>query len=246
MKVGVVPAVVLAVVIGLVAVFNLFAEYTFNPPYLQLILNLIFITGTGIVVAIISAKTYLSHGSPNILLLGSAVLVSGLTALFAGWASSSANANISIFNIGILASSVLQCLSAVVTFEEIKFKALHSREVTLAVAYTASIIFVLLLTVVTVLGGIPTFFTPSGPTWLREATLGAATFFFTLACFIYSWQYIRSKSKILYWYSLALVLIAVGLTGSLFEKQFSGVLSWLNRLIQYVGGFYFILTLLTL
>src|SRR3972149_12260062 len=102
MKIGLVPVIILVVATFSLIIFNLFNSCTFDLPYLQFILNLLFITGTGIAIAAISGKSYLKNGSPNFILLGCAFLVSGFTGFFSGWASTSANTNMTVFSIGIL------------------------------------------------------------------------------------------------------------------------------------------------
>ena len=85
----------------------------YNPKYLLLILNTIFIAGTGIIVTVISARSYLKDGSINILLLGSATLIAALVALIAGWLSIlSSNQNVTIYDSGFMVSSALQLSSA--------------------------------------------------------------------------------------------------------------------------------------
>lgn len=246
MKVGLFPAVTLAAIMWLMIIFNLFAQYSFDPPYLQFILNLLFITGTGLAIAFISGKSYINDGSPNVLLLGCAVLVSGLTAFFSGWASTSANANMTVFNIGIFVSSCLQLSAAHVTVRGAEINWFYNRKITLAFFYIICLVFVVALTMSSVLGLIPPFFTITGPTVLGEVVLGISVWFFSTASTIFVWQYLQSKSRVLYWYSLALVITSTGLFGSLFAEQFSGVLSWVTRLTQYIGGFYFLMALFAL
>ncbi len=246
MKVGLVPAVTLAAVMWILIIFDLFSQLAFDPPYLQFILNMIFITGTGLAVAFISGKSYLNDGSPSILLLGCAVLASALTAFFSGWASTSANANMTIFNIGIFVSSCLQLSAAHVMLRGVEINWFYNRRSTLAVFYLACLGFVVAITMSSVLGLIPSFFTAAGPTLISEFVLVASVWFSTVACIIFVWQYMQSKSSVIYWYSLALVIITTGLFGQLFADQFSGVLSWLTRLIQYMGGIYFLIAILAL
>jgi two-component system sensor kinase FixL len=246
MKVGLVPAVALATVMWLVIILNLFPAFTLNPPYLQFILNMLFITGTGFAVAFISGKSYLNDGSPTLLLLGCAVLISALTAFFAGWASSSANANTTIFNIGILVSSFFQLSAAYVMRYNKEIERFFNRKITLGILYIACLVFVIILTVSSVLNLIPPFFIADGPTLLSELVLGISVGLLVVATMAFVWQYIQTKSSVIYWYSLAMVIITAGLFGQLFADQFSGVLIWLARIMQYTGGFYFLIALLAL
>jgi PAS domain S-box-containing protein len=245
-KYGVVPAVVLSAVIWLILIFDGFSQYTFDPPYLLFILNLLFITGTGFAIAFISAKSYLNNGAPNILLLGCAVLVSGLAAFFAGWASTSANVNATVFNIGILVSSCLQFSGAIITLKGAEIGWFYNRKVTLALLYAACTLFIVALTMLSVIDLIPSFFDANGPTIGNDISLIVSSSFLSVACAIFIWQYLHSKSKVLYWYSLALAITTAGLFGSLFANQYSGILSWVTRVTQYVGGIYFLMALLAL
>lgn len=214
-------------------------EYVFNPPYLLLTLNIIFLTGTNTLVAVISAKSYLSYGSLNILLLGCAVLVSGSAALTSAWASgTSANANVTIYSLSVLISSELQVLSAIMTSTESRSDESFNRKAMLAATYSAAIILVAVITATATSGFTPAFFTETGPTPLRQMVIGLTVLFFSLSCLLFSILHFKSKSQGLFWYSLALGTIVMGLFGSLLVEHFNSTLSWLTRLAQYVGGLY--------
>ncbi len=244
---SIIPVIVLAILICVFAIFEPFTGYNFSPSNLLLACNLIFITGTNIAVALISAKSYLDQGLSNVLVLGCAVLVSGLAALFAGWASGfSANANVTIFNIGIFIASVLQVFSATLTLARGGLKGSGKNKVFLASSYPAVAVIVILIAGVTLNGNFPFFFTPSGPTMLRQIVLGAAGLLFMSASMIFSGLYSKSRIRVLLLYSLALASIGMGLLGSLFVTEFNGVLSWSTRLGQYVGGLYFLAVVLEL
>ncbi len=241
------PAFSLAVTIVLVLAFGLFQGSISNPPNLLLTLNLIFITGTNIAVAIISARSYLKERSSNLLALGCALLVSGLTALTAGWASGfSVNGNVTIFNIGILVASCLQVLGAFLTLSENPSLNLASEKSLLVVSYSAVVAFALLISAIAVDGLFPIFFTSAGPTLLRQVVLGFAATLFSFAFLVYVRLYFKSKSIVLLFYLLGLGAISMGLFGSLFVTQFTGILAWLTRLGQYMGGLYFLTAAISL
>ena len=245
-KLGAVPALVLAMLIVLFAAFDFFSGYAFNPPNLLLVLNIIFIAGTNLAVAVLSAKSYLTQGSSNLIVLGCAVLVSGLAALAAGWASAfSANANVTIFNVGVLIASGLQVFAALLMSAGTTSKTGASRAL-LIITYAAFVITILLLSALTLDDMLPPFFTSTGPTDLREFVLGTAGLLFAIAFTIHVRAFLKSKSTVLYWYSLALGSVAMGLLGSLLVTEFNGVLAWLTRIGQYIGGFYFLFAVLAL
>ena len=242
----VVPAVVLALLLLVTIAFHLSGSFVFNPPYVLLILNVVFLTGTSVAVAIISAKSYLSHGSLNILLLGSAVFIAGLVATIAGVAGYvSANYNNAIYNSGILVSSGLQLVSAIATLASIGFKSNSHRKSLLVIAYVLAAIFVASLTLFVLSGSAPAFLSSSGaPTAIRQVTLGLSVVFFSLGFAVFGWQYFQSKSRVVFLYSIALGLFAIGLV-SAFEVKHSGeLLTWLARSTLYVGSFYFVAAVL--
>jgi PAS domain S-box-containing protein len=245
MKIGLVPAITLALAMYLLIVFKLFTSYIFDPPYLQFILNLLFITGIGLTIAVISGESYLKGGSPNILLLGCAVLVSAFTGFFAGWASTSANVNMTVFSVGILVSSCLQLAASHVTISGKEIVGFNKRKITLVVFYVSCIVFMVAVTVFSVLDLFPPFHMESSPTLLSEVVLGFAFIFSIFSTTIFAYQYVRTRSSVLYWYSLGLFLISSSLFGSIFAEEFTGALLWLARFAQYVGGFYFLIAILS-
>ena len=84
-------------------------EPVFQPPYSILVLNTLFLTGSSLVVAWISSRSYLNGAPSNILLLGCAFLINGIAAVVAGWFFSfSANYTVTIYNSCTLLSSILQ------------------------------------------------------------------------------------------------------------------------------------------
>ncbi len=246
MKIGLFPAVALAAAMWLMIIFNLFSSVTFDPPYLLFILNILFITGVGVTIAAISGKSYLKDGSTNILLLGCSVLVSGFTGFFAGWASTSANVNMTVFSIGILVSSCFQLAAAHVTLKGEGINWFNKRKITLGLFYVSITVFMVALATVSSLELLPPFFKITGPAMLSKTVLCISLAFFIFSALIFIYQYLQTKSSVLYWYSLALVIISTSLFGLLFAQQFTGVLTWMSRCAQYLGGFYFLIALLSL
>jgi PAS domain S-box-containing protein len=246
-KIGFIPIIVFPILILLGAIFDTVGVYVFNPPNLIFMLNVIFVTGTGLVVAGISAKSYLKNRQVNVLLLGSAVLTAGLASLIGGYSANILpNYGVTIHNVGMLVSSALQLLSGLVTIRYLKLEAAVTSKGLLAIAYSSATIFMLLLTAVTFLNLTPAFFPASGPTLIRQFVLGIGTFLFTISSLIFFYEYSQSKSKVLYWYSLGLALFAIGLFGVVFQAKNADLSSWIGRLAQYTGGFYLIIALLSL
>jgi PAS domain S-box-containing protein len=198
-------------------------------------------------VAAVSARSYLRHGNLNILLLGTAVLVAGLASIAAGPVLSvqTPNYSVTIHNVGFFVSSVLQILSAALIFSGTKSTGLTKRRFALAVSYSLTTFFVIALTALTLLGITPTFFATEGPTLLRQSVVAITITLFTLSCLILFRSYLQSKSRVLYWYSLALGLFATGFLSLTLQIQAGDGYSWISKIAQYAGGVYFILAVLS-
>ncbi len=233
-------------VLVIMFIFNWGEDLIFNPPYLLLSLNTIFLTGTGIAVAVVSAKSYLKEGSNVMLILGLATTIGGIAALFAGWAATfSINYSVAIYNIGILLSGGLQVLSAVITFAAATPTESTNRKKTLVLSYLAVIISLTVITALVVWGFSPTFFTASGPTIERQWVIGTAIAFFVISTVLFGLKYSQSKSSVLSWYMMALVLSALGLFAATIFGTPNAAFNWTARIILYIAGLYFLAGLLS-
>ncbi len=116
---------------------------------------------------------------------------------------------------------------------------------TLIVAYVASIVLVLFVTLVVEARLLPDFFVKGGgPTALREQVLGAAVVLFSYSSVVLIRNYAKSHVSILYWFSLGLASIAVGFLSAFLGKVPGGPFSWLGRIAVSIGGIYFIVAIL--
>ena len=239
---GVVLPLVLLVIIAVVSAFGIGEEFIFNPLGLILVLHTIFLTVIGIIVATVSARSYLRQGNLSILLLGTAVLMLGFAALLGGALLS--NYGTIINNISICVSSAVQVLSAVVAFIVLMPSQPARRKTTLAAAYLGVVAFIAALTAVTFSGVMPVFFTPQGPTLIRTTVLGVTVFLFAASSMLFFWRYQQSKVTTLYWYSLALGLFAIAFLSFMLQVQLADSFGWIGRVAQYSGGIFFLVALL--
>jgi hypothetical protein len=237
---GLAPLFVFGLFTAVLVAFGLRGGPSFNPPYLVLALNTAFLTLTAIAVAYVSAKAYLVDGSFNLLFLGSGVLVSGLAAFFAGWFTTLPDHNVAIFNIGVLISSVAQLLSASITWLGVKSTKATERKSTLVIAYLSAMFAVIIVSISAIYNFLPLFFSPTGPTLIRQVVLILSILFFSLSSLSFSIFFFKTKSIVIYWYSLALAIFAIGLLAVAFITEFNGALNWVARAAQYSSGFYFL------
>ncbi len=238
-KLALIPVIALLIAILVTLVFGFSNDIFFNPPYLLLSLNLIFWTTATLAISFISAKSFLKEGSAIVIINSCSIIVFGVSVIISGWAQTfSVNKSIALSNPCILVASTLQVLSAILAFTGNEESKTPNRKRLLAIAYTASVIFVLVNTTIALLGYYPLFFAASGPTLLRQVILGSAVFFFAVASIIFGIQYLRSKSSSLYWYALAIGLFSVGLFSAFEQKAIGDVPTWLGRIGLYVGTLY--------
>ncbi len=240
---GLIPIFVTILLVGILVATDMRGEPTFNPPYLVLILNTLFLTATSFAVAYISAKSYLVEGLLNVLFLGSGVLITGLAAFIAGWVADSADHNVTIFNIGVLISSVAHVISVIVTSFSTCSTEPSKRRVTLIIVNTIVAVSIGIVTVLALYNITPIFFSNAGPTLIRQTVLSIGILFFFLSGLFFGWYYFKSKSTVLYWYSLALILFAIGLSAVGLMVEFNGILNWTGRIAQFLSGFYFLVAL---
>ncbi|MFB0536675.1 MAG: PAS domain S-box protein [Anaerolineae bacterium] len=112
-------------------------------------------------------------------------------------------------------------------------------------AYLGVLVFTALLTVASLRGAIPPFFIQElGPTLLRQVVLGTAVALFGISSLFLMRLYSKSKETFQYWYSLALALIAVGLSAVFLQKAVGSPIGWTGRSAQYLGGIYFLIAVL--
>ena len=237
--------------IALIAILAVLDIRVMVEPYVLLpVLNTVFISVMAFLVAYLSARSYVATGSLNLLLLGSGVLAFGSANQVAGWllgAPGGADAFMTIANTGALFASVLHLVSAASTSAALTSeKVSRRRKSKVMLAYLGVLAFTAVLTMAVFRGALPPFFIPGiGPTLFRQGVLGTAVALFAISSFLFMRLFFKSKSDSLYWYSLALALIAIGSCGVFLQKGVGSPIEWAGRLAQYVGTIYFLTAILT-
>ena len=224
-------------------------QLVFEPPLLLPIMNTIFAGLIPITVSIIAARTYLYSGLNSVLFMGCGMMTFGCGAVLAGWligGSQGPNVNVTIYNTGALLGSIFHLFSAIIKYRNTKPDALpERRKIKLILAYTGMILFMFFLAVVTLWGITPKFFIQGvGPTILRQLVLGTAVLLFLLSGLIIMSIFTKRKLSFQYWYSLSLIMIALGLLAFFLQKSVGSPIGWLGRLGQYIGGIYALIAVL--
>lgn len=245
-RVGAVPIPVFS---GLIAILNVVlpvsvaASLAYNPAIVFGALQTIFLFGSGCVVAYVSLRAYLNAGSRTVLLLGAGTLAWGIAQMLGGWLlgpPGGPNLAITVANTGSLFAGLFHVMSASSTRSSGRDS--RSRFLKSLSTYGLVIGLLILVTVLAFMGLTPAFFIPgTGSTQLRLVVVAATLFLFTVSALVFVKLYQSSKSGILFWYSMALALTAIGL-GAFYVARVPGdPIAWAGRTATYLGGVYSII-----
>ncbi len=217
-------------------------EDTFDPPFLMFSLNILFLGIPGFFIAVIAARSFLYTGTWAVLWLGIGALSFALATLEGSVLIFTATGNVAIAVHNLIAffAAGLFFIGAFFSFSRVPFQEdRKQRLLTLLVVYVGALAFVVFLTFVSVLELLPTFFIEGqGGTPIRQMVVATAVVLFLLAGLGTMREYLRSKSHLLYWYSLGLILMAMGMGGILLQTALGTPLNWMGRIAQLLAGVY--------
>jgi PAS domain S-box-containing protein len=212
------------------------------------VFNALFCAAPALVIAFVAARDYLATGSVVLLLFGPASLVLGLGYLLSGLLITNLGLSLSVFDIGVLAASVLLAasgLSALTTGERAGPPV--DRTARLVFAYLGTLGLVGIIVALAALGVIPEFYSATGETMSPQLvlTLAVALLFVAAACLLY--LYTRAADRFLLMCGAACALIGASLAALVFTRALSGsAISWVGRSGQWIGGIYLLIAVLTL
>ncbi|MGZ7134461.1 MAG: PAS domain S-box protein [Methanobacterium sp.] len=235
--------IIISIAILIVIFYILNIKAVYEPKNLIFILSLLFIGIPSVITAIIFAIGFQNSGKWPILWFGIGTLVYGL-----GQAIGYLLINNLIINPGVTISNVTSLLSALLFVNGGFFalKNINNQETgrinTILEIYIGILTMVTVIIILSLLNILPPFFIQgSGGTVIREVIVILNSIFFILASVIILRQYLTSKSIILYWYGLGILLISFAYTGSLLTTITGSPLSWITRTAQLLSGAYFII-----
>jgi PAS domain S-box-containing protein len=245
---AVLPIPVSLLLLGALSVSNI--RGVFEPPWLLPLLNTAFLSAIPFLIAYITIRAYLGSGSIGLLMLSCGVVTLGLSAFIAGVlirGMEGPNTNVTIYNSGALLAAAFHFYGSLSVLLGVEPDLdLRRKKMNVINAYLAIFLLIGLLVIATVNDLTPLFFIQGvGPTLLRQIVLGGATALFAVSAFLLTVLYLRSKANFLYWYSLALFLIAIGLACVFFEKAVGSPIGWLGRSAQYLGCIYLLAAVLS-
>jgi PAS domain S-box-containing protein len=213
-------------------------------PILMLFLNIIFIGISSVAIFIISSQSFIKTGSWTFIWIGTGALSFGL-AMVIGPAligNVSANIGITTHNTITLFSALLFFLAAFYNFQVSSVKDVQKRVPILIGICTSSIFIISILTLLSMENLLPVFFVEgSGGTPIRQFVLTITIILFIIAAIIFFRQYVKFKSFIIYWCSLGLSFITIGIIGLSLQKATGSPLNWAGRTSQIMGGIYLLI-----
>jgi hypothetical protein len=188
-----------------------------------------------VIVAWVSAKSFLQTGSLNLLFLGVAVLAFGAMSILGGVVSSiNGSAGGLLYLIGLLIAGGLHIVSAGLTYygSPRRKSRLGFR---IGIAYASTIVFLIALSAWALESNI------TGSTPLpANPVLASTALLFLVAALLFSRVYLRSHSPTLFWYSLALATTAFAFVALLFSKNAGDLVSWTGIGGVLLGSAYFL------
>ncbi len=214
----------------------------FNPPFAYAWLNTIFLLPAGLVVAYISSKAFLRDGHLSIQIMGCGILALCLATL-STWVGTS-DQDIAFYYIvlnlfGIFFGAVFQATGALLTQRDVVV-APGQRRSWLVAAYGALALVAALVSLGAAERWIPPFFASSQPTSLSVDVLICAAALFALACAVLGRNYLATRSDILYWYVVGMLLVVTSIVTYVFIRHPGDPISWLYRTITILyGGAFF-------
>ena len=223
-------------------------SFFYDPPWLVLTANELFIAAICFAVAYIAMKNYMATGRLQILLLGCGVLSIGLGGAVSGFVRGlpgGENLTVTIHSTGALVGSLFYFTSGLVLLAGISPEAGARRKMLwLLFGYLGLFLFMGLMTIASIKGIVPVFFVQgAGLDILRKGILGTADALFVFSSLVFMGTYLKNREVFLYWYSLALALTAISLTVLFFLKAAGSPVGWAGRLAQYLGCAYFLAAL---
>ena len=241
--------IVLLTVVFITLFYFVLTKITFEPKYLNLVLYLIFICIPAFFIAFITSRGFVRIGAWPLLWLGIGALTFGianaLSSFFLTNNFTTLNNTITVGNLNILIASILYIIGGFFAFNKIRHLDKPNRLYTLLQVYTGTLLTVIIITIISLKGLFPPFFIEGvGGTIIRDFVLGTSTIFFFLTSLMILATYSKSKSLMLYWYGLGLLLITIGITGSVFVQALGSPFNWMARFAELLGGVYLIIATL--
>ncbi|RJQ87546.1 MAG: PAS domain S-box protein [Desulfobacteraceae bacterium] len=220
---------------------NVLERKVYAPTYVLAVLNIVFLGFTSLLISYIAARSYIRSGALSILLLGSGALMFGAASITSEWFLY-VGGGVNIADTIDVSSALLTggfyfaaTLSVLVDWPR-EMDAFR-RQKKLRICYASVVLLEALIVLAAFQGMFPTFYM-NGPSVLRQMLAGASSALLFIAGLHILLFYIVNRTDFLFWYALALMIIAQGFLCAILQRSDLGLIGWTGRLAQYLGGLY--------
>lgn len=224
-------------------------QASFEPPYLTLALNTLFIFIPSLFIAILTIHSFKQTGAWAVLWLGIGSLTFGSGTVIGGALImlSTGNVAVTASNIVFLLGALLHFSGAFFVFNEVPHQPeSSSRTRTILFIYISTTLTVIMALVFSLREILPPFFLPgTGGTLIRQIIISSSAILFLASSLYFFRHYFRTRSTLVYWYALGLMLLSLGMAGILMQTMLGSPLNWIGRISQYFSGLYLLIAAAT-
>lgn len=218
----------------------------FESPVLLATLNTLFCGSVSLLIASLAAREYQIAHSRAALLLGCGALLFGLADVLEALLLSRMDASMGVHHAAVFLAGA--CFLASAGFALIRMPGrgvVTGMPWRLAASYLLAVAVVGILTAFTLNKAAPAWVVaPRAAALLRHGMVALAMIEYGLAALGFGILYRRQRTPFLLWYSLGLIMIGLGVSVTILVFPGSPM-SWLGRSIQYTGGLYMLIAILT-
>ena len=226
------------------------SSFNFDPIFVYPVLNTIFLLPAALGVGYTSARAFNSSGLIGLQLMGLGAMALLLSSLSA-WAGVGSGALVArpqdvsfYYSIQVLfggfTGGILQLAGAVLAFRESKVKP-ELRRIAMLGSYSTVILVGVAITAAAGRGLTDSIFSSSPQTGsLGTAVIAAAGLTYAITTAFFGWLYLNSRSDILYWNMIALLLVTMSSVIVFLSQTPGDIFSWIYRgvTIVYAGAFF--------
>ncbi len=213
-------------------------EVGYENEMLLLLCNTLFTGIIPLLVAAIAAHAYAVNSVVNALFMSCGMLAFGVGSVISGiyrFMPVSENIIVTVYNTCALFGAVCQLASCQKEFVPQPGKS-KNRKLKLTLAISGTCLMAACLLVAVLNGQTPHFMGQYGSTRFRDAVLWLAAAFYLCAFLQMKKMYRSWQTDYIYWYSLSLAMIALGLFAVCASSELDTLQDWAGRAAQYVGS----------
>ncbi len=245
------PALGLVVlVLVLTVVFRLLdLKVSAVPAFLPLTLNIFFIGIPSCFITTLTIRSFLRTGSWPVFWMGAGALSFGIASISFGILTvlSLTNAAVTVHTLIILLGAVFFFTGNFFSNNQIPPETQYSRRLSIVLQiYLTAAASMIIFIMCSLLDWLPPFFiVGEGGTTLRQVLTGWAALCVAASGGSYLRQYFQTRSETLYWFSLGLLVIGVGLGAILIQNDTQSALNGTGKAAQLIGGVYLLFAAMT-